>query len=203
MRPIVLGATIYLLFLLSSCDSARKGQTTTLENDSPKTFAIHFIQNGKQKQLKDNQVRLKKQPFTIQVDVNDLTGVYLLADFAADDKFRADNEFDNLLTIAPKTMAEENFNKNNELYISAHHYSYWFYNPNMDWHRFNVVAPKENQGFIGTKEVKSFYIRDKKDIISIADAPDDLYLFFFTMQGSFELGYRVLQREYIKVKWGF
>ena len=129
--------SLLLIFIFSSCDNRvkRKAASVNENINLSKNFTIQFIQKGKKKRLEHRNVVLKKAPFTIQVDADDLPGVFVTADFKLNQKYLRDNEFDNLQHIAPKTMAEETFNKNNEIIIHPQGYGYWFYNPNLDWHR--------------------------------------------------------------------
>lgn len=166
-----------------------------------KAFNITFVQDGKTHTVINNKVCLQKAPFDIIVDATNINGIYLNAAFEKDSKFEAPNEFDNLTSIAPKVFAEQPFNKNKELIISPLNYSYWFYNQNMDWHRYNSVNPKKEKGFIGTKTIHQIFDEGNDMTLPVEKLTETLYLFFFSMEGSFELGYHLLQRHYIEVQW--
>jgi len=167
----------------------------------PKAFNIIFLQDGITHQVVNNKVSLKKAPFHVIVDASNINGIYLNASFQKDSKFVTPNEFDNLTSIAPKVFAEQAFNKNNELIVSPLNYSYWFYNQNMDWHRYNNVHPKKEKGFIGTKTIHQIFEEGNDTILPVEELTEPLYLFFFSMEGSFELGYHLLQRHYIEIQW--
>ena len=105
-----------------------------------KDVSIRIVQDDEAYLLNDFETRLVlgKQGFKIQVLLSQTEGVYVFASFS-DSVYRTGPAdlipgFKDLPNMA---MAEEEFNKNKEMIISEEGWSYWFYDPELNWHRFN------------------------------------------------------------------
>jgi hypothetical protein len=95
-------------------------------------------------------------------------------------------------------MAEEKFNKDKELLISSDDWSYWFYHPQSEYHRFDKnVKVVNDHTFIGTKTIQQFYTTSDEKTIKVKDVKSPLYLFFLTITK----GPTELTRQKVKITW--
>jgi hypothetical protein len=168
------------------------------------TFGISIIQDGKviQPGLM-NEVVLSKTPFKIQVVLNKLAGVHLFAAFK-DSIYKLGNNdsIPGFVDIPAMTMAENSFNPDQELLINDEGWAFWFYDPKLDWHRFDKDVVIEGDNITATKTVKQFYDVVSGKPMPVAEVKDPLYLFFMATQDDKSNNpIKVLQRYKIRINW--
>ena len=129
-----------------------------------------------------------------------MEGIYLSASFKENPKFKLPGAFDDFSTLSYKVMAEKDFNTDNELIISDDSYSYWFYEPDQDWHRLNKVFKVANK-LVMEKSINQYFIQGEGNL-ALDQNTDNLYLFFFGANlDDNGVVQSVFQRENITVKW--
>jgi hypothetical protein len=172
-----------------------------------KDISIRIVQDDMAYQLNeiDTRLVLEKEGFKIQVLLSKAEGVYVFASFG-DSIFKVSQAetvpgFNNLPNMA---MAEEDFNKNKELIISERGWSYWFYDPLLNWHRFNKKLVFLDSGkVVGIKSIKQLYLSDEKEEVKVKDNDKPLYLFFVAVAEKNDKGMPVKEfmRRKLKIEW--
>lgn len=172
-----------------------------------KDISIRIVQDDEAYQLNEFETRLvlEKEGFKIQVLLSKAEGVYVFASFG-DSVFKVSQAepvpgFKNLPNMA---MAEEEFNKNKELIISKEGWSYWFYDSELSWHRFNKKLVFLDSGkVVGVKSIKQLYLSDEKEEVKVKDIDKPLYLFFVAVAEKDEKGMPVKEfmRRKLKIEW--
>lgn len=172
-----------------------------------KDISIRIVQDDVAYQLNEFETRLvlEKEGFKIQVLLSKAEGVYVFASFG-DSVFKVSQAepvpgFKNLPNMA---MAEEEFNKNKELIISKEGWSYWFYDSELSWHRFNKKLVFLDSGkVVGIKSIKQLYLSDEKEEVKVKDIDKPLYLFFVAVAEKDEKGMPVKEfmRRKLKIEW--
>jgi len=153
----------------------------------------------------DKTISLKKNTFKIQVYLHHVEGIYVYAGY--DDSLYRLTETDPIPGFAglpSLVMAEEHFNKEKEVLLSREGWSYWFYKPELDWHRFNkkIVIIDSNR-VVGSKTIKQVYHVDGKKEKKLKEIKQPLYLFFVAVSENDEKGNprRELMRRKVKIEW--
>lgn len=219
MTKLPTGLMAFLLLFCTSCsffESLKKNKPPEVVTGDPNPeivpelnqdfegeediFEVQFVQNGAEMDIEDGIVRMRRAPFSILLTMEGTNGVYINAAWAYDERFIENNKFDDLDGLYPKVMAEPSFNLDRELYLSPQNYSYWFYDKNLDWHRFNDVRVS-NRKVMGEKVVENLVFVEDDRSIPVEEIGSDLYLFFFAVEDEPNKGFRVRQRQYIKVEW--
>lgn len=164
-----------------------------------KNVVIRIEQGSESILVANQEITLSKAPFKIMVSLHHLDGVYLFASFS-DSIYRLQAEeavpdFKNLPYLA---IAEASFNEDKELIINTDGWAYWFYDPELDWHRFDKDILVTKDSVVGTKTINQFYIPDTKSAIPVADNTEPLYLFFLAIDKSSKDG--VPKKELIRLK---
>jgi hypothetical protein len=172
-----------------------------------KDISIRIVQDDVAYQLNEFETRLvlEKEGFKIQVLLSKAEGVYVFASFG-DSVFKVSQAepvpgFKNLPNMV---MAEEEFNKNKELIISKEGWSYWFYDSELSWHRFNKKLVFLDSGkVVGIKSIKQLYLSDEKEEVKVKDIDKPLYLFFVAVAEKDEKGMPVKEfmRRKLKIEW--
>lgn len=145
-------------------------------------------------------IRLQKKSFRIQLLLQHIEGAYIQASFR-DSLFRLppDQSVPGLADLPSMAMAEESFNKEKELLVSDEGWSYWFYDPALNWHRFNKKITLLDSGrVVGTRTIKQLYILPEDEAVKLKDNDRPLYLFFLVPAGQPSDGH--LQGELIRYK---
>jgi hypothetical protein len=146
------------------------------------SVSIVIVQQDKRIEITENDtlILLKPAAFHFEIELEKCQGVFVQASRTSD---YYDTPKDSLLrdwTIIPdKVMAEDDFNTNKDLIVDPEGFSYWFYDPKKDWHRFdkNVIAKK--------KHIKAKYTVEKlfdptiPTTDELTEYIDTLYLLFF------------------------
>lgn len=153
----------------------------------------------------ENRVTLKKNTFKIYVYLHNMDGVYVFASFNDSlDQLSANDPIPGFSNMPFLVMAEEYFNKEKELLISDLGWSYWFYDPQLEWHRFNKkIVQIETGGLVGKKTVKQVYVVEKRKEVKVKELNKPLYLFFVAIKDSDNKGTPLteLMRRKVKIEW--
>ncbi|HMU48058.1 MAG TPA: hypothetical protein PKC72_16960 [Chitinophagaceae bacterium] len=153
----------------------------------------------------ETHVKMSNGKFKIQVYLQNVEGVYLFASF--NDSIYRLNENEPIPGFADlpnMAMAEETYNKDKELLISDEGWSYWFYDPDLNWHRFNEKIIKIDSGaVVGTKTIKFLYFVADQKSVKLKNISDPLYLFFVATDKSDENASpkKELLRRKVKIEW--
>jgi hypothetical protein len=167
-------------------------------------FAISIIQdsmtvipNG------DNIVWFQKKPFKIQVELQHLDGVHVYAAFKDSIYKTMEGEtIPDFRYLSGMSMAEDSFNINQELLISDDGWSYWFYDPGMDWHRMDRKVVIKGETVKISKTIKQFYLVQSEKTLAVRDVNAPLYLFFFSAKGNDNMELvEEFQRYKVKIQW--
>lgn len=146
------------------------------------SVSIVVVQDDKRIEIKeeDSLIFLKPSEFHFEIELVKCEGVFVQASRTSE---YYDTPADSLLrdwTIIPdKVMAEDDFNVDKDLIVDPEGFSYWFYDPKKDWHRFdkNVIIKKNL--------IKANYTVEKlfdpalHSAVQLSDYIDTLYLLFF------------------------
>ena len=156
--------------------------SVTRSAKAPDSYQVFIIQDSVRKEVMFNaqEIRLKKKPFTIEVWLKDsLEGVFvnisyrrMYYDTPADKRF---HDWEN---IVGKTMAEDAYNKDRDIAISADAICYWYYTPG-ETHRFDPAVKIKNGAFVGTQTVESITDVDRNKHYSVKKISAPLYFVFF------------------------
>jgi hypothetical protein len=128
----------------------------------------------------DTLIVLKQTKFHFEIELVNVEGVYVQASRTSE---YYDTPKDSLLrdwiVIPDKVMAEDDFNIDQDLLIDSEGFSYWFYNPKKDWHRFdNEISVIKNR-VKATYTVTKFFDTDLQKAIALSDYLDTIFLLFF------------------------
>lgn len=153
----------------------------------------------------ESQVTFSKKGFKIQVLLDSVAGVYCYASFSDSIyKLAESDPIPGFADLPGMAMAEEKFNDKKELMISKAGWSYWFYDPAINWHRFNKkIVLLDGGRLVATKSIKQLYMVDTKKDIKLKDNNSPLYLFFVAIAETDAAGKPVkeLVRRKIKIDW--
>ncbi|MCB0777461.1 MAG: hypothetical protein KDB99_14205, partial [Chitinophagaceae bacterium] len=137
--------------------------------------------------------------------LQNMDGVYVFASFGDSlNQLSANDPIPGFSEIPYMVMAEEYFNKEKELLISDQGWSYWFYDPQLDWHRFNKkIVQIETGGLVGKKTIKQVYVVEKRKEVKVKELKKPLYLFFVAIKESDNKGNPLteLMRRKVKIEW--
>lgn len=160
------------------------------------------MQNGAMIPVRNHQVILKKQPFTIVLSLRQPDGILVNASFDPQsfNQARAGAPFADIAGFSDLGMAEEPFNPKTLLMTSNEAPHYWYYENNAS-HRFNQVTSQQNR-LICERIVGQIMYRDtSKKMLSIRDIQENaLYLVFMKTEWSADFRQQYeRQREFIQV----
>lgn len=185
-------------------------------------FKVEILQNGKKVKIKNNKVKLEKEPFkfkitlykTNHVFVSNSWGTYYY-DYPSDENiFKCEDDvyLKDCRFVSIKTGNEDKFNVNKDIYVGDDGYqSVWFYNEDMEWHRFDKNVKVENGVIYAEMTVENIYDMDKRDErkfkkneynYPIKNIENDIYVVFATEL--YESGMehpKELQREKFKIEF--
>ena len=191
---IAMKKTLLLIFAAASlCGSFTRPLSPSYE--------IDILQNGEILEVDEQVVKLKKAPFTIRVKLFGLDGVFMNA---STDKSLFELEdgdaIPDLTFIESKTMAEPAFYEDKVLSLSNGLYSYLFYDPDQNWHRFDSVTVLNGQ-VTGIKKVENLFNMESGKSEPVEKAKKNIYLFFVSISKG-QNGQAVeLKRHKIMLRW--
>lgn len=167
-------------------------------------LGLKVLQNGTAVSPVNGEVELKREPFTIELTLEDMDGVYVYADFdGAMNKLNEKDPVPELQEVPYKVMAEENFNTNKELVICNNSWLFWFYDKKQPNHRFDKdVKVVSDHSVIATKTIQQFYTPSSEKLQKIAEVTKPLYLFFLVTNGFQKTALvRELSRQKLKINF--
>ncbi len=152
-----------------------------------------------------NNISLEKKSFKIQVVLQNVKGVYVFASPGDSLNRLSDGSpvpgFDNLPGLA---MKEEVFNREKELLVSDGGWSYWFYDPKLNWHRFNrKIVLLDSDRVVCTKTIKQLYFVSTERTVKLKDNDTPIYLFFVAASEIDSNGkpLKELFRRKVRIEW--
>lgn len=152
------------------------------KNSKP-SFDIFIVQGKLRTEVSYDDpktITLKRKPFTIEMHLKNLRGVYLSSSFNTIYYNTPMNErFKDWEEIGTKVMAEENFNPDRELYVDDENLHYWFYDPTMNWYRMDKKVIFQKDETITTYTVNSLFDGVSKSKIAMKKVQKPLYFVFF------------------------
>lgn len=169
-----------------------------------KKVSVRIIQDSAVYPVAGQEITLRKEPFKIVVTLSGMEGIYLYAGFTDSIYRLQENEkipgFKDLPAMA---MAETSFNKDQELIISDDGWAYWFYDKELDWHRFDKDVLVTADSIKGTKTIKQFYFPEPEHTVAVRDIGQPLYLFFVAIkeEDKDENPAEELTRLKMKINW--
>ncbi len=164
-----------------------------------KKVNVRIVQDSDTFHVTDNEIMLHKEQFKVVVSLHQLEGVYLFASFSDSIyQLQAHESIPDFKNLPYLAIAEASFNEDKELIINTDGWAYWFYDPELDWHRFDKDILVTKDSVVGTKTINQFYIPDTKSAIPVADNTEPLYLFFLAIDKSSKDG--VPKKELIRLK---
>lgn len=142
--------------------------------------SIFFLQNGRKFPLKKNKIKLKKAPFTVQVEYTAGKQDCLLVNVRTDKRNYKLARSGAPLDVSPASaMAEYLFNQKKELWIAKQMYHCWFYKSTSN-HRYDEDTQQGDQTvFTRTIENVRFMDSDQPGMPIDQLEESDLYLVFF------------------------
>lgn len=153
----------------------------------------------------ENTIRLKRKGFKIQFLLSRVEGVYIFASFNDSlNKITATTPVPGFANLPDKVMTEDEYNKNKDLMLSDEGWSYWFYDPELSWHRFNKKLVELDSGrLVAVRSIKQLFLVERKEEIKLKDVKQSLYLFFVvpaTVDGDGK-PLTEFKRRKLKIEW--
>lgn len=163
------------------------------------TFKVEILQKGKVVKMKKGVVTLKKQPFKFRItlydtkylDVSASHGKYFY-DFPLEEniyKCEDDRFFEDCRFVSVKTGSESTFNESKTLIVGEGDYHFnWFYDAEMDWHRYDNTVIVEGTTTIAEKtianildvELRKSVEEESKYSYSMENIEQPIYMVFAT-----------------------
>jgi hypothetical protein len=167
-------------------------------------FEVRIIQDSAVVKPNENGiVSLQKKIFKIEIDLVGVEGVYMYASFKDNIyKIKDNTAIPDFKNIPAKSMAEEEFNPDQELIISEDGWAYWFYKPSDRWHRMDKEVTIVGNKTTIRKTIKQFYFGDTEENLALEDNTKTLYLFF--MAAKADDGFNLtteIKRYKVKIQW--
>lgn len=151
---------------------------------SSNNFFIRIIQNNHSIPMKEQVLRVQNKPFKIRFDNFSSEGIYLHASY--------DNTVFNLderesvpfqEALDAHVRAESTFNSDQSQFLDKDSYSYFFYDTELDWHRFDKELKPTDKGYIAHKTITSFVeLTNNKTTVSVNTIKKPVYLVFFQVK---------------------
>lgn len=197
---------LIVAFVLCCC-------TIGLSHAQTATFDIEVLQDGKQLQANAaHELKLKRAPFVLKIRLKGIREVYCQAGFS-DSMFIKPPKaaIENYENIPAMSMAEAKFNADQVLIIKPEGWHCWFYDPKLDWHRFDKagVMVKTNE-VVAQKTIDKLLIIDNADFKQperferkLSEPNPAIYLFFLSTAGKDEQWYlqEELDRYALRLSW--
>ncbi len=189
----------YLLFLLMTIPVLSFSQVKSVGIRVLQEDSVYSPESGK------NTIWLKRKGFKIQVLLQNIDGVYVVASLT-DTLYMMPDEngiphFDALRTLL---LEEEKFNKEKELMLCDDCWCFWSYDAEEGAKGFNKKIIQLDSGrVVGIKSVKQLYFTQSKKTIKLKDMRQPLYLFFVAVDELDASGKPVkeLLRRRVKIEW--
>lgn len=196
----------FFVFILCCC-------TIGLSHAQTATFDVEVLQDGKQLQASAaHEIKLKRAPFVLKIRLKGIREVYCQAGFS-DSMFIKPLKaaIANYKDIPAMSMAEEKFNAGRFLIIRPEGWHCWFYDPELDWHRFDKTGMmvKGNE-VVALKTIDKLLIIDNAGFEQperferkLSEPNPAIYLFFLSAAGRDDQWYleEELDRYALKLSW--
>jgi len=192
-------ALLQLLLFFATFQATEPLRTNEAQD---KIFRVYFQQDHKTIEATD-EIFLKREPFDIVFEFPEPMGVLVHASLSPEtyDLAVKSKPMKKLPGFVGTGMAEENFNKDNDVMLSASAPSYWFYDSDTA-HRFNEIAVEKNKTIVCKRHVEQLTDIDSNRVVKIADVAAPLNLVFIsTEQTDGTKEQTELNRVAVKVNW--
>ncbi len=171
--------------------------------EDPK-FKISFVQNGKKTTVNHGVIKLKKQPFAIEIEMSKKMHLMVAASQKSKVyKTAMKNEHIHEMSIfAEKGMIEAKFNPEKNVLLSDKQPNYWYFSTAKS-NRFDKVVEDEYSTKVTcTRTVTHFTVNDSKEEIDVSEIIREVYLVFITTKvGDNSLDKIEVQRLPVKIEW--
>ncbi|MEM9921999.1 MAG: hypothetical protein AAF990_28100 [Bacteroidota bacterium] len=191
------------LCFLGACGNAntsyeRSEQREELVELEAGKFLLRFFQRGEEVAVRQGVLQLQPEDFMIEVNTQQLPGVYAHLCTAPNAAFEEESTFQDLPNVAAKTVATTPSNEDNELIVDCNSYSYW-YNQKEGQSSFNdlVTAGERARGRLS---VNGFFFPEGEIVMDVGEMADELFLYVFSMRSD-STSNVVSQGQYIKILW--
>lgn len=188
---------LYFSFILSSADYL----ATQPKNADNQYFKIEVVQGNKTIDKNDGVVLLDKKPFLLKITMIGIRDISvapswdrLFYDFPDEKnifecKESEDSSLEECLLHPAKSIAEDSFNEDKDLSVveGSKYHSIWFYDPSMDWHRFDKKVTVTGDTIQATITVKSIFDVRRASQIPLKKLDKDIYMFFAVGKDNLEL----------------
>jgi hypothetical protein len=172
-------------------------------SDSRK-FSVEILQNGETQKITGNTVLLEKKPFQIRVTLINHPGIYMNSSWNRDYfDLEEKEEIPDFRFIDMKARAEAKFNEDMDLVMEDEYFSYLFYDPRLDWHRFDEEQLwVKGKKVTGIKTVSRLSELHPSAQIETGEVEKDIYLFFVASnEPEIREEAAEYQRMKIHIKW--
>lgn len=188
---------LYFSFMLSSADYLAPQP----KNADNQYFKIEVVQGNKTIDKNDGVVLLDKKPFLLKITMIGIRDISvapswdrLFYDFPDEKnifecKESEDSSLEECLLHPAKSIAEDSFNEDKDLSVveGSKYHSIWFYDPSMDWHRFDKKVTVTGDTIQATITVKSIFDVRRASQIPLKKLDKDIYMFFAVGKDNLEL----------------
>ncbi len=178
----------------------------TSGQDKEDSYRVYFSQGNTKTEIfyEDTLLILKPEEFKIIVELNNLLGIYAHISFSPEYYNTPENgEMDGNEYIGYKVMAEENFNEDQNIIVDNEYFSYWFYDPSKDWHRFDREVEVKGNKAICTMTVNRFSTRETKEDILPGEMEKTIYFLFFMENNQRKSSLKYVDKKRIKIKMAY
>jgi hypothetical protein len=145
------------------------------------SYTISIIQDGTQHEIgQSDTVHLKRSSFSILTSLSLTEGIYLQASFNPS-CYNLDNQspIPDWQYIEAKAFADAPFNPDKELLLAEDGFNYWFYDPKLNWNRFDPGLEVQNGLVTGTRTIERLWDVDRSEALSLNSINRPIYLFSF------------------------
>lgn len=168
-----------------------------MQSADAEKYSVEILQNGAPVPVIDGTVQLEKKEFQIRITLKNIEGIYLSTSFNRDYyDLKSSDSIPDFAYLPAKTNAEESFNVDKSLIVHDEYVCYWFYNPKMDWHRFDKEVVSRGNEHSCTKTVATLFNQATGERIKLKQNDKALYLFFVAVENAQEQG-----RLKLKIEW--
>ena len=180
------------------------GLSMTLHATEDPKFEISFVQNGQTIKPVHGVIKLKKQPFAVQVDMTKKMHLMVAASQKSKVyKTAMKNEHIHEMSIfAEKGMVEGKFNPEKNILLSDKQPNYWYFSTEKSNRFDKTVVDEYSTKVTCTRTVTHFTVYDSKEEIDVSEIVREVYLVFITTKvGNNSLDKIEVQRLPVKIEW--
>jgi len=188
------------------CNIVQWNEDTAVDFEEHKElyFKVKVRQNEAFIPIKNDMVRLKKQPFDLVFILQEPMGILVNASFDPTSFEQTQNKINinNIKGFEHTGMAEGLFNEDTQVAVFDNGPNYWFYE-DYTTHRFNRVGRGEKRQVVGTRTITNILNvnLDDRPTLSIENmAENELYFVFCRAERGKDFNDRIeLQKEVLKI----